>query len=60
MSDMTAEVFKEKTGEDPVDDDLDRVNCAIAGELGHSSCGWCKECDHPRFMCLYGGKHPSA
>jgi hypothetical protein len=48
---ITAEKFKERTGLDPVNDDLERCNCDKAGELGHWFCGWCKECDKPRFIC---------
>jgi len=48
---MTAKEFKEKTGMEPVNDDLDRVNCPDAGKLGHWQCGWCKEHDKPYFMC---------
>jgi hypothetical protein len=48
---MTADEFKQATGADPVDDDLERVNCTHAGEMGHWQCGWCPACNKPRFMC---------
>lgn len=47
---ITAEIFKEKTGKDPVDDDLERANCSSAGELGHFHCGWNQEKDLPQSM----------
>lgn len=43
--------FKAKTGYEPVYDDLARVNCTKAGEIGHLQCGWCEEHDKPRFQC---------
>jgi len=48
---MTAEEFKEMTGADPDQDDLERVNCDRVGEYGHRSCGVCPEHNLPRFMC---------
>jgi hypothetical protein len=54
---MTAAEFKAKTGSPPQLDDLDRVNCAQAGKVGHNDCGWCEACDRPKFMCLC--KHPA-
>lgn len=47
---ITAEVFKLATGDDPVQDDLERCNCAKAGELGHSQCGWNYARNLPMFM----------
>lgn len=43
--------FRRRVGTPPVQDDLDRVNCPKAGEMGHWQCGWCEEHDRPRFMC---------
>lgn len=51
---IDATKFKEATGHDPVDDDLDRSNCNKRGLL-HSQCGWCDKCDKPFFYC--GGIH---
>ena len=48
---MNAEEFEEKVGRAPIHDDLERVNCPDAGELGHWYCGWCPEHDKPRFEC---------
>lgn len=49
--DLTPEKFKEKMGYLPVDDDLERVNCSKVGRTGHQMCGWCFQCDKPRFIC---------
>lgn len=50
---VTAGAFKAATGHDPQHDDLDRCNCPNAGEVGHHACGWCEECNGPRFMCAH-------
>lgn len=47
---ITREKFKEATGLEPEQDDLDRCNCTQAGELGHFFCGWNEEKNLPRFM----------
>ena len=47
---ITAKYFTEKVGNSPENDDLERVNCPQAGELGHFFCGWNEEKDLPRFM----------
>ena len=31
--------------------DLDRVTCPKAGQLGHGLCGWCERHDKPRHIC---------
>ena len=49
MKEITAEMFKEATGYDPVDDDLERCNCPDAGKLAHSCCGWNKVHNKPQF-----------
>lgn len=46
---MDAKKFKDITGTDPVNDDLDRVNCPDAGQAGHWQCGTCAH-DYPRFL----------
>lgn len=51
MRHITAEYFKERTGREPQDDDLQRCNCDKARQLGHMQCGWCERCDLPRFIC---------
>lgn len=48
---ITAEIFLQKTGRAPVQDDLERSNCPHAGELGHAYCGWCSLHDLPKFSC---------
>ncbi len=48
---IDAKVFEEKTGRAPRQDDLHRANCNEAGNFGHFMCGWCNECDKPRFEC---------
>lgn len=49
---MNAKEFKELTGCEPENDDLDRVNCPKAGEQGHKQCGICPDCGQPRFCCV--------
>lgn len=46
----TAEQFKEATGQEARQDDLQRCNCPDAGELGHNDCGICEH-NSPVFMC---------
>lgn len=64
---ITANDFKVLTGRDPQYDDLDRVNCLLAGQIGHVQCGLCPcgsglptfACfDHavPRLCYVYGNK----
>lgn len=50
---ITSEKFEERVGSPPIQDDLERVNCEDAGKVGHHQCGWCKECDKPRFICAH-------
>ncbi len=50
MSKITAEYFKEATGDYARDDDLERSNCLRAGESGHISCGWNWKYNLPCFM----------
>lgn len=47
---MTEEEFKEKTGADPIQDDLERANCEQAGQRGHWMCGVTPCCGMPRFI----------
>ena len=42
--------FKEATGHEPENDDLDRANCPDAGKLGHQDCGWNHTHNLPNFM----------
>lgn len=48
---MTEEEYKVKFGSEPIQDDLDRVNCKEAGKVGHFCCGECEKHLKPRFMC---------
>lgn len=47
---ITAEHFEARTGQAPVQDDLERSNCSRAGMFGHSQCGWDPEFDLPVFI----------
>lgn len=46
---ITAEKFKEATGCDPEQDDLERCNCDKAGQVLHSMCGWDEKHNLPNF-----------
>ena len=46
---ITRKKFKEATGHDPQQDDLERCNCKKAGQDGHTMCGWNKEGGVPVF-----------
>ena len=48
---ITEEMFTEVVGHSPENDDLERCNCEKEGEPGHYSCGWCTECNKPKFLC---------
>jgi hypothetical protein len=48
---ITAEIFEHYVGRAPQQDDLERANCNQEGYMGHNSCGWCSDCQRPRFMC---------
>lgn len=48
---VTPNQFKAKVGWPPSDDDLERVNCSLAGYPGHLTCGWCTQHDRPRLVC---------
>lgn len=49
---MTEEQFTILFGREPVQDDLDRVNCIHASSVGHRDCGLCRECKKPKFECI--------
>lgn len=46
----TREDFVRETGEEPVQDDLERANCKLAGQIGHVGCGICSH-KRPVFTC---------
>jgi hypothetical protein len=48
---ITKKKFKAAMGRDPVQDELERCNCAAAGRIGHWGCGWCEEHNKPMFAC---------
>ncbi len=37
---ITAQQFKDSTGAEPIQDDLERCNCPTVGTSGHYFCGW--------------------
>ena len=47
---ITAEMFKEATGHEPEQDDLERCNCQQAGSPMHMYCGWNYKANLPIFM----------
>lgn len=51
MDTITEDEFYLLTGRKPEQDDLERVNCDKAGQIGHFSCGWCKIHWCPVFEC---------
>lgn len=51
MEPISKKKFYMATGNLPVRDDLERVNCSKAGEPMHHQCGWCNEHNYPRFLC---------
>lgn len=48
---MTPAEFRDRFGHEPTLDDLHRVDCDLAGDVGHMHCGICSDHDKPRFMC---------
>lgn len=46
---ITREDFVQAAGREPEQDDLERVNCAKAGAIGHTCCGWNHELNKPQF-----------
>ena len=48
MTEITAELFRQYTGREPQDDDLERCNCTKRG-AGHTWCGWNISHNAPRF-----------
>ena len=43
-------MFKAATGNDPIQDDLERCNCPKAGVPGHVGCGWNYRVNQPMFV----------
>ncbi len=48
---ITEQKFKEATGFDAENDDIERCNCNQAGTFAHEYCGWCSVCDKPIMIC---------
>lgn len=48
---MNEKEYKDKFGHEPIQDDLERVNCKDIGIVGHSQCGVCEKHNKPRFAC---------
>jgi hypothetical protein len=48
---ITREQFVAAVQREPEQDDLSRCNCPKVGEIGHYYCGWCEQCNKPRFIC---------
>lgn len=46
---ITEELFIKALGRKPIQDDLERVNCLKAGQMGHECCGWNKARNCPMF-----------
>lgn len=46
---ITAQMYREATGHDPIQDDLERCNCDKAGQVGHWQCGWNHRLNQPVF-----------
>jgi hypothetical protein len=51
---ITRAKFLAATGVEPINDDLERCNCAQAGELGHWFCGWDDARNLPVFLTARG------
>ena len=45
---INREQFISATGREPEQDDLERVNCKQAGDVGHWCCGWNVEHNRPQ------------
>lgn len=54
---MTADQFLRVMGRPAELDDLERVNCPLAGRIGHLGCGWCKFCHTAKFQCKCARPH---
>lgn len=50
MKTITEKHYEKAVGRPPENDDLERANCILGGELGHFSCGWSEEYNLPHTM----------
>jgi hypothetical protein len=48
---VTPNVWRACLGCEPGDDDLERANCHLEGQVGHYTCGWCSDCLKPKWQC---------
>jgi hypothetical protein len=55
---ITREQFRIAVGCYPGQEALERCNCELAGQIGHWFCGWCDDCDRPRFVCGHDRRTP--
>jgi hypothetical protein len=46
---VTRQQFINATGRAPLQDDMERCNCELAGEAGHMCCGWNRQKNGPVF-----------
>ena len=51
ISEFTEETYTRVFKIAPFVGDLDRVNCHLAGHVGHQNCGVCGNHNRPRFEC---------
>lgn len=47
---IDAATFEAATGMAPEQDDLERCNCPLAGQIGHLMCGWDDTRNMPNFI----------
>lgn len=52
---IDAKLFTKLVGREPIEDDLERVNCPCRGTKGHWSCGWNMTTGEP----TYFGRKPT-
>jgi hypothetical protein len=48
---ITADIWRQFVGRAPIMDDIERANCRQEGIVGHYGCGWCHDCQRPRWLC---------
>jgi hypothetical protein len=55
---VTRAKFAAVMGRHATNNDLIRCNCPQFGMFGHWFCGWCQDCDKPRFVCRHEWRNP--
>jgi hypothetical protein len=53
LFEITREYFIKATGREPIQDDLERSNCLLAGTMGHNFCGWNQKHNKPQYEIGY-------